>query len=107
MVAGGESRRWTFRHLERYLHYKVRLTGGDIDEFEFLLSVNGGADQDGVIDHSNHSNPYTWESYVDLNALATPPAVGDWLECHFLITFSGGGSELMIDYLVESDATSL
>lgn len=107
MVAGGDSRYWTFRRRARYLHYQVRLTASDIDEFELLITNYGGTDQDGVIDHSNHSAPYTWSGYVDLDSLGDPPALLEFYKVHFVITFSGSGNELEIDYLLQSDSTTL
>lgn len=103
MTGSGSSRVWTFRHTCRYLHYKFFLDGGDSDEI--TLVVNGN-DEWG--DATNRSADYTWTGYVDTNAITSPPAIGSFYDCHVDMSFGGGGgSDLQIVYLIESDSTSL
>jgi hypothetical protein len=102
LTASGESRVWTFRHVGRYLHYKVFLDVGDSDEFN--MYVNGNRE---VMDHSNHSADFTWESYVDLTTITAPPSIGDFYDVYFDQVFSGSPSDMQIVYLIESDSTTL
>jgi hypothetical protein len=102
LTASGDSRVWTFRNVARYLHYKVLLDVGTSDEFE--LYVNGNRE---VYDASNHNADYTFEGYVDLTAITSPPSVGQFYDVYVTETFSGSPNELQIIYLIESDSTTL
>lgn len=102
MTLNGNSRVWTFRRVARYLHYKILLDVGDSDEFS--LYINGNRE---VYDASNHSADYTWESYVDLQAITSVPAVGAFYDVYVNEVFSGSPNELQVIYLIESDSTTL
>lgn len=103
MTGSGNSRTWTFRHVGRYLHYKITLNGGTSDEL--YIRVNGNREYS---DATNRSNPYTWSGYIDTNAITAPPAIGTFYDTYIEIAFAGGGgSDLQIVYLIESDSTTL
>lgn len=103
LSGSGNSRTWTFRHVARYLHYKIVLNGGTSDEL--YIRVNGNREYS---DATNHGSVYTWQSYIDLNAITSPPTVGTFYDTYIEMAFAGGGgSDLQIIYLVESDAVSL
>jgi hypothetical protein len=102
MTGSGDSRIWSFRHTNRYLHYKIFLDVGDSDELR--IYVNGNVE---YYDASNHSSDFTWESYIDTSTITSPPSVGSFYDVKTNIVFSGSPSDLQIVYLVESDSTTL
>lgn len=102
LTLNGDSRVWTFRRVARYLHYKILLDVGDSDEL--YINVNGNNEYS---DASNHSADYTWEGYIDLQAITSVPAVGSFYDVFVDITFSGSPNELQVIYLIESDSTTL
>lgn len=102
ITASGESRRWIFRRQARYLHYKIRNITNDTDELH--INVNGNDEYDDV---TNRSGAYTWEGYIDLTGITAVPAVGAFYEVYVDITFDTGPNDLRVDYLLESDSTTL
>jgi len=101
--AGGNhvSRTWTKRREGRYLHYKVRITSNETADF--YIYVNGVL---GYHDPTNRSATYTWAGYIDLQALASVPAVGAFYEMYVDVQWAVGGT-IKVDYFLESDNTTL
>lgn len=104
---------WYIRHKHRYLHYRARVTAGDIDEFR--IYYNGTRI---VQDDTNRSSPYTYQStgaptatypatsgvVIDLNGLSL--TVGNWYEIYVEMT-QLTTMTASVDYILESDATSI
>jgi len=101
MTGSGDSRHWQFRRRARYLHYKARVTSNTTDRFR--ISINGNYDVD---DGVNRSAPYTYSGYEDLTLITAVPAVGDFYEVYITLAWSVVG-ELVVDYFIESNSTTL
>lgn len=103
LTGSGDSRKWIFRHQARYLHYKLRLTSGTSDELDIRV---GASETSEYGDGTNRSSPYTWEGYIDLTATTEDPADNAFYAVFCEFDFASAG-ELVIDYLLESDSTTL
>ena len=95
------SRTYIFHRANRYLHYKIRLTGGETADFKIF--VNGNQE---YLDSTNRTSGYEWVGYIDLTGITAVPAVGDSYEVYANIEWATGG-EAKLDYLLESDETAL
>lgn len=102
VTLSGDSRSWIFRRQARYLHYKIRSTQNDTDRMRIF--ANGNAELD---DGTNRIGAYTWEGYIDLTGITAVPAVGAFYEVYAEFTSLNGPNEWVVDYFLESDATSL
>ena len=98
---------WTMRHQHRYLHYSLTLNSGDIDGGDDLAIYIAG---NGVVIESSPTElgtAQTWSGYIDLNAAPhSSIAVGDWYTI-YVKTDNNGTSVFTVDYIVESDETSI
>lgn len=103
LTGSGESRRWTFRHRSRYLHYQMRQMNGTSDELDIRM---GPSNTIVYTDATNRSAPYTWSGYLDLEATAFLPTIGDFYTLYVEYDFTSG-NDFRIDYFIESDSTVL
>lgn len=103
LTGSGDTRKWIFRHQARYLHYKFRLTSGTSDELD--IRVGAGEDIE-YTDATNRSAPYEWTGYIDMEATVADPALGDFYAVFVEFDFASAG-DFIVDYLLESDATTL
>jgi hypothetical protein len=99
---------WTFRRINRYLHWRARLTDSDTDYFRIFIN---GVQQ--WSDETDRSNPFTYQSgasdNIDLDSLTSITVnVGDIYTVHTEGDWtSAAPRELILDYLWESDSTTL
>ena len=100
-ITTGNTRGYTFTRQGRYMHYKFRLTAGDSDEVS--IKIDGSTE---YTDATNRASAYTWSGYIDLTGTTSNPAVGDEYEVIVYFTPNPNGT-VHLDYLIESDATSL
>lgn len=96
------SRSWTFRHTARYVHYRLRVTDGTTESVQILCDeaaeFNDGTDR---------TAPYQYDGYLDTQSFGSPPALGDWITFRVVVDWNVTPGNLVVDYLIESDATSL
>lgn len=95
------SRNYAVRYRARYLLYKVRVIGGETEQFEIIIN-----EVQEVVDTVDRAAPYTFEGYIDLTGITTPPTLLDFLTVRVAIDWNVGGSAVL-DYFYQSDATSL
>lgn len=95
------SRSWTFRHTGRYLHYQLRLTDGTTEQVEILID-----EVQEFVDTTDRTDPYVFSGYIDLNGIGSPPTLGSFYSVRVVCDWNVNGN-LVVDYLLESDATSL
>jgi hypothetical protein len=95
---------WYIIHTARYLHFKIELLGGDIQDIAIRYN-----DLNVWEDATNRTWPYTYEGYVDLNdtGVITPtPDYGE--EYSIWVTTDGNPScEVRVDYIIEYSETTL
>lgn len=92
---------WWIRHQHRYFHYKIRLTNDVCNTL--ALYFNGSTV---INDTSVRTASYTWSGYYDLNSLSL--TTGTWYKIHFVTTLpTYTFLKMSIDYLLESDNTSI
>lgn len=103
MSGSGESRRWTFKHQGRYLHYKMRMVNGTSDELDIRIGTSESIE---YTDATNRSAPYAWTGYIDLAATVEDPAIGAFYQVFVEFDFDSG-NDFRIDYFIESDSTTL
>lgn len=101
MTGSGNSRTWSFRRQGRYLHYNMSIVNGTSDELD--LRIDGNIE---YTDATNRSAPFSWTGYVDLQATTSAPDIGTWYEVFAEFDFASG-NDFRVNYLIESDSTSL
>lgn len=90
---------WAFRYRNRYIHYKVSLTEGTCSNLH--LFVNG---TDYTLDSVSRAAPYTWTSYIDVNAQGL--TVGTIYEMYFTAPLVGT-TKAVVKYLIQAEGTTL
>lgn len=95
------SRNYAVRYMARYLHYKIRVTSGETESLEILID-----EVSEFSDTVDRTAPYTFEGYIDLEGIGSPPTLNQWLSVRVPIDWNVGGSAVL-DYLLQSDETSL
>lgn len=95
------SRNYALRYQARYLHYKIRATSGETESLEILID-----EAQEFVDLTDRTAPYEWAGYIDLQSIGSPPTLGQWLSVRVPIDWNVGGSAVL-DYLLQSDETSL
>lgn len=95
------SRPYAVRYQARYLLYKIRVVGGETEQFEIIIN-----EVQEVVDTVDRTAPYTFEGYIDLEGITTPPTLLDWLSVRVAIDWNVGGSAVL-DYLLQSDETTI
>ena len=95
---------WTIRHMHRYLHYSLTLHSGDIDGVDDLSIYYDGNET--VVESSPTAlgTPQTWSGYIDTNSYGL--TVGNYYLI-YVTTDNNSTSVFSVDYLIESDATSI
>ena len=100
---------WTFRHMHNYLHYSLTLISGNIDDGDDLTIRR--ADTNAVLETVEDSptelgTPQTWTGYINLGSVWAALDVGDYYTV-YVTTDNNSESVFQVDYLIESDATSI
>lgn len=94
---------WAIRHQHQYLHYRLTLVSGDIDGGgDLSIYYNSGTKLvDVETSPTELGTPQTWTGYVDVSSWT----IGEWYTIY--VTTSDDGGVFSVDYLLESDATSI
>ena len=95
---------WAIRHEHRYLHYRLTLVSGDIDGGDDLTVRYDGNSTVVESSPTELGTPQTWTGYIDTDSYGL--TVGDWYTI-YVTTDNNGTSVFSVDYLLESDATSI
>ena len=95
---------WYVTHMHRYLHYKIRLTAGDLTEVSIRynnLNVWG--------DSGSFASPHTYEGYVDLHdtGVITPTPTYGVDYSVWAVTDGDPAADVTVDYIIESSETIL
>jgi hypothetical protein len=90
---------WTIRYYHRYIHYRIRITSNSISSVK--MYVNG---TEYVISSTEQTVGHVYSSYVDVNAQGL--TVGEFYTVYFVIDL-GGLSSAIVEYVIQSEATSL